>query len=293
MTGRLPPLAAVRAFEAAARLLSFTKAADELGMTQAAVSYQIKVLEERVGAPLFLRKTRQVELTDAGRRLSTSSSSALDVLRDAFAEAQEGASGTLAISTVLTFASNWLARHLASFQMAHPDIAVRLETSERMVDLDRDPFDIGIRTGKGPWPRTISHLLVPAAFTPLMAPALAEQVSKPADILKLNVLDPHDPWWQRWFGEEGVDASGLLSRPPTSLGAQAYEASAALAGQGVAILTRDFFDHDIEAGRLVQPFPRVCDDGHGYHLAYAEARRNVPKIRHFRDWVLAELGVQR
>lgn len=297
MSSKLPPLAAVRAFEAAARLLSFTRAADELAMTQAAVSYQIKVLEERVGAPLFIRRPRQVELTDVGRRLSVATTAAFEQLRDAFAEARGGIDGTLTITTVLTFASNWLAKHLGSFQLAHPTIAVRLTTSAHMVDFSREAYDVGIRTGGGNWPGMISHLLFRADFTPLVSPALAATIGgvrEPADLLRLPVLDPHDPWWQQWFAEEGVDASDLLARPPTSLGSQAYEASAALAGQGVAILTRAFFENDIVDGRLIQPFPRISDDGHGYYLAYPEARRNVEKIRAFRNWLLAEIpAVQR
>ena len=117
---RLPPLAAIRAFEAAARLSSFTRAAEELAMTQAAVSYQIKVLEERVGSPLFIRKPRQVELTDTGRALASASTEAFRILADGFEQARSGGQGTLSISTLPTFAANWFALHLGSFQVAHP-----------------------------------------------------------------------------------------------------------------------------------------------------------------------------
>src|SRR5512145_2301762 len=120
----LPPLAALRVFEAAARHLSFTRAADELGMTQAAVSYQIKVLEERVGAPLFLRRPRQVGLTETGARLQPAVSEAFRQLRTAYAEARGAGGATLVVSTVLTFASNWLARRVGSFQIANPGISV-------------------------------------------------------------------------------------------------------------------------------------------------------------------------
>src|SRR5688572_22945142 len=119
MTSELPPLAAIRVFEATARHASFTKAAEELGMTQAAVSYQIKVLEERIGAPLFLRRPRQVALTDVGQRLAPAVSEAFALLSEAYAAARGNAQGTLCVTTVLTFASNWLSRHLGSFQLAH------------------------------------------------------------------------------------------------------------------------------------------------------------------------------
>ncbi|MGO4834913.1 LysR family transcriptional regulator, partial [Rhizobiaceae sp. 2RAB30] len=130
----LPPLAAIRAFEAAARHGSFTKAAEELGMTQAAVSYQIKLLEDRVGAPLFLRRPRQVSLTETGKRLAPAVSEAFELLSAAYQTARHGAQGTLVINTVQTFAAQWLAQHMGEFQIAHPALAVRLEASSGVVD---------------------------------------------------------------------------------------------------------------------------------------------------------------
>lgn len=293
MTSQLPPLAAVRVFEAAARHLSFTRAADELGMTQAAVSYQIKLLEERVGAPLFLRKPRQVALTDTGRRLGAAATEAFARLTEAYAAARGGAEGVLIITTVLTFASNWLAPRLGSFQLLHPALAVRLDTDSRMVDFSREEVDIGIRSGDGNWPGMIAHRLVEADFTPMLSQKLADGiggVKEPTDLLRLRLLDPEDPWWRQWFAAAGVPVDSLVGRPNASMGSQAYEANAAMAGQGVAILTRPFFLNELADGRLIQPFDLVCNDGHAYWLVYQEARRNVPKIRAFRDWVLAEIA---
>ncbi|MBT1157995.1 transcriptional regulator GcvA [Aminobacter anthyllidis] len=293
MAEQLPPLAAVRVFEAAARHASFTKAANELGMTQAAVSYQIKLLEERVGAPLFLRKPRQVMLTEAGARLAPAVSAAFNILSEAYAEARAGSGGTLCISTVLTFASNWLARHIGSFQLRHPAIAVRLDTSSHMVDFSREAVDIGIRSGDGNWPGLAKHLLFRAQYAPMLSPRLAESVGgikEPADLLKLRILDPSDVWWKRWFELAGVPTDSLEGRPDTSMGSQAYEANAAMAGQGVAILTQKFFTSELAEGRLIQPFDLLGDDGHAYWLVYPEARRNLPKIRAFRDWILPEIA---
>ncbi|MGF7008476.1 LysR substrate-binding domain-containing protein [Aminobacter sp. BE322] len=293
MALQLPPLTAIRVFEAAARHASFTKAAAELGMTQAAVSYQIKLLEERVGAPLFLRRPRQVALTEVGRRLAPAASEAFAILGEAYAAARGGSAGTLCVSTVLTFASNWLARHIGSFQMRHPGIAVRLDTSSRMVDFAREDVDVGIRSGDGTWPGLVAHRLFRAQYTPMLSPKLAESiggVKEPADLLKLNILDPGDIWWTRWFALAGLPADSLSGRPDTSMGSQAYEASAAMAGQGVAILTRAFFTSELAEGRLIQPFDLIGDDGQGYWLVYPEARRNAPNIRAFRDWILAELA---
>jgi LysR family glycine cleavage system transcriptional activator len=289
----LPPLQAIRVFEAVARHLSFTKAAQELGMTQAAASYQIKVLEERVGAPLFLRRPKQIELTEPGQRLAPAVSEAFSILGQAYAAARGGADGLLCVTTVLTFASNWLAQHLGSFQLAHPALAVRLDTSARLTDFAREDVDLAIRSGAGKWPGLEAHKLLDADFTPMLSPKLAASiggVKEPADLLRLPILDPGDIWWSQWFEAAGVTGHDLAKRPGSSMGAQAYEANAAMAGHGVAILTRALFKNEIADGRLIQPFDLVGDDGHAYWLVYPTARRNVPKIRAFRDWILAEIA---
>lgn len=291
MVSKLPPLQAIRAFEAAARHASFTKAADELGMTQAAVSYQIKVLEERIGTPLFLRKPRQVALTETGQRLAPAITEAFALIGDAYAAARGGADGLLCISTVQTFASNWLARHLGSFQIAHPALAVRLDTSSHLVDFAREAVDIGIRSGGGNWPGLATHLLFRADFTPMLSPKLADSiggVKTPADLLRLPILDPEDAWWKAWFVAAGLPADELARRTGSSMGSQASLGSAAMAGHGVAILTRALFAAELGDGRLIQPFDISGDDGHAYFLVYPESRRNVPKIKAFRDWVVEE-----
>ncbi|TGQ06913.1 LysR substrate-binding domain-containing protein [Mesorhizobium sp. M2E.F.Ca.ET.219.01.1.1] len=289
----LPPLPAIRVFEAVARHLSFTKAAQELGMTQAAASYQIKLLEERIGAPLFLRRPKQIELTEPGQRLAPAVSEAFAILGQAYAAARGGADGLLCVTTVLTFASNWLAQHLGAFQIAHPALAVRLDTSSRLTDFAREDVDLAIRSGGGKWPGLEAHKLLDADFTPMLSPKLAASiggVKEPADLLRLPILDPGDIWWSQWFEAAGVTGHDLAKRPGSSMGAQAYEANAAMAGHGVAILTRALFKNEIADGRLVQPFDLVGDDGHAYWLVYPTARRNVPKIRAFRDWILAEIA---
>ncbi|RWD68468.1 LysR substrate-binding domain-containing protein [Mesorhizobium sp.] len=289
----LPPLQAIRVFEAVARHLSFTKAAQELGMTQAAASYQIKLLEERIGAPLFLRRPKQIELTGPGQRLAPAVSEAFSILGQAYAAARGGADGLLCVTTVLTFASNWLAQHLGSFQIAHPALAVRLDTSSRLTDFAREDVDLAIRSGGGKWPGLEAHKLLDADFTPMLSPKLAASiggVKEPADLLRLPILDPGDVWWTQWFEAAGVTGHDLAKRPGSSMGAQAYEANAAMAGHGVAILTRALFKNEIADGRLIQPFDLVGDDGHAYWLVYPTARRNVPKIRAFRDWILAEIA---
>src|SRR6476646_1116333 len=139
------PLSAIRVFEAAARLLSFTRAAEELGMTQAAVSWQVKALERRLDQPLFLRLPREVALTPAGERLARGAGEAMTALRSAVADLTDTGEGVLSITTLQTFATQWLASRLGAFQVAHPRIAVRLEADSRQVDLAREPFDVAIR----------------------------------------------------------------------------------------------------------------------------------------------------
>lgn len=289
---RLPPLAAVRAFEAAARLGSFTRAAEELGLTQAAVSYQVKLLEERVGAPLFVRQPRQVLLTQTGRRLAAAATEAFDTLRAAFAAAQEATASVLTLSAVHAFASNWLAPRLGAFQLAHPRLAVRLSVSNLLTDFAREEVDAGLRTGKGPWPGLAAHHLLPVRFTPMCSPELLARfgpVGHPRDLLALPLLSAHDPWWATWFRLAEVEAPDLAAQAGIRLDTQQMEGSAALGGQGVAMLTPALWLPELRAGRLVQLFDLAGDEGHAYWLVYPESRRHVPKVRAFRDWLLAEM----
>ena len=288
----LPPLASVRVFEAAARHLSFTRAANELGMTQAAVSYQIKLLEERLGAPLFLRRTRAVELTATGRLLAPATSEALDQLAAAFSAARTDAGGILSISVLPTFAAHWLAPRIGRFQMKHPDIAVRTKATREIANFSRDDVDVAVRSGLGDWPGLEVHPLFPVDFTPMCSPKLIRRhgpINAPADLLRLLLIDPGDRWWGLWFEAMGVGGFQPGGHPDARMGDQHLEARAAIGGYGVAILTPAFYREEIAAGLLVQPFPAICEPGQFYFLAYPTTRRHVAKIRAFRDWFLDEL----
>ncbi|WP_157018615.1 transcriptional regulator GcvA [Mesorhizobium xinjiangense] len=292
----LPPLAALRAFEAAARHGSFTKAAAELGMTQAAISYQIKVLEDRMGRPLFTRRPRQVSLTFAGRQLAPAVSDAFERIAAAYAQARGTSEGVLTVSVAQTFATHWLAPNLSTFQALHPDLAVRLESSQRMADFETEDVDLAVRSGAGNWPGLARHMLVGANFTPMLSPRLAESIGgvrEPADLLRLPILDANDPWWTLWLEAAGVAPERLHKGPPSVMGVQALEARAAIAGRGVAILTPAFYRDEIEQGLLVQPFELTCSDGLAYWLVYPERRRHVPKIRAFRDWITKAVAEDR
>jgi len=290
---RQMPLNALRVFEAAARLSSFTKAGDELGMTQTAVSYQIKLLEDHVGEPLFFRRTRQVALTEAGERLAPKIAQGFSILEEALAALRADAGQLLHIDSTATFAQQWLTRYLGRFQLKHPNIAVRLSTSPYLIDFTSTQADVGIRFGKGKWPGLRVHRIMRMDFTPVLSPRLAATIGgvhEPADLLRLSIISATDPWWKQWFAAAGIDDPDLGRFPPNELGTQSFDAGMAIAGQGVAIVNPKHFQDEIEGGRLYQPFSLTCNDGRDYWLVYPEGRRNIPKIRDFRNWLLEELA---
>jgi LysR family glycine cleavage system transcriptional activator len=295
---RLPPLAAVRAFEAAARTENFTAAAAELGMTQAAVSYQVKSLEERLGAPLFVRERGRVRLTPLGGRLLPALTGAFDAIEAAFASHRQEDEALLTVTTTHTFANTWLAWRLGAFQMEHPDLAVRMTTSNEVVDLRSGEADIAIRAGRGGWEGLEHHELFASTFTPMASPAcIAEAERKlgrklePTDLPRQNRISAADEWWQQWFEDNGVPADDSIFRQAgIRLDNQANEGHAAMAGQGFALLTPLLWKGDVAAGRLVAPFPeRVSTRGWAYWLVYPSERRTLPKVKRFREWLVAEM----
>ncbi|HEY0413708.1 MAG TPA: LysR substrate-binding domain-containing protein [Allosphingosinicella sp.] len=287
----LPPLAAVRAFEAAARHENFTLAAAELGLTQAAISYQIKLLEERLGVPLFLRSKRRVVLSEAGRRVAPLVSGALDNIAEAFAGLVDEDEGVLTISTAQTFASNWLAARLGGFQIARPELAVRLLTSNGLVDFARDDVDAAVRMGEGPWPGLRHHFLFHHHFTPMCTPEFRDRhaLAAPADVLRVPRLTPDDEWWKLWLTAAGV-APPEERQPGIRLDSQATEGQATLGGHSLGMLTPMFWRAELAAGRLVRPFPLVTCERRGHWLVYPEHKRGRAKIRALRDWLLAEVA---
>ena len=293
MTSALPPLPAMRVFEAAARHGNFSRAAEELGMTQAAVSYQIRVLEDRVGAPVFVRHARGVALSEVGQRLSRPTREAFDLLRDAYSEARGRAGETLSISVTATFAAKILAHRIGGFQIENPAIAVRVDVNQTLVDFSRDEVDVAIRLGRGDWSDTRSEMIMPSTYTPMLSPDLAHRiggVKQPADLLKLPIIEPSSPWWQRWFEAAGLPDAMSGQGAGLELGAQLIEANATIAGEGVGMLTPSFYRRAVEQGRLLQPFELVLEDTMSYWLVYPESRRNAPAIKAFRDWLMSELN---
>jgi len=308
MADRLPPLNTLRVFDAVVRHMSFTRAASELGMTQAAVSYQIRLLEERIGAPLFQRLTRKLALTDAGRRLAPVVEDVFVRLRAAFTSFSGKNDGILAISAVITFTSNWLVPRIGKFQMAWPEIAVRLEADSRLVDFAREEFDVGIRGGRvarGVWPGLASDHLLSVDLMAFCTPELLAQygpLTSPADLLRMPLIGDFNPErsfsksveadWRTWFQAAGLPA---IEIPPlkSHFDTQQLEAAAALTGQGVALLTPEFFRPEIESGRLIPVSSVRVRDVESYYLVCQASRREVPKIKAFRDWIQQELAVDK
>jgi LysR family glycine cleavage system transcriptional activator len=288
----LPPLASVRVFEAAARHQSFTEAAAELGMTQAAVSYQIKLLEQRLGVPLFLRAKRRVQLSEAGRRASGLVSAGLDQIADAFSGLLADNEGVLTISTTQTFASEWLAPRLGAFQLPRPQLAVRLNTDDHIIDFAQEEVDVGIRIGRdcSVWTGLRCHFLFRSHGTPMCTPEFRDRhgIAAPADLLRVPRITPEDIWWRHWFEQVGLEpprarAGGIR------LDTQSMEGNAVIAGAGVAMLTPMFWRRAIATGQLVQLFPELDVEETGYWLVYPEYKRQQAKITAFREWMLGEM----
>jgi len=286
------PLSAIRVFEAAARLKSFTRAAEELSITQAAVSWQVKALERRLDQALFHRLPREVVLTASGERLARAASEAVGLLRVALSDLIDTGQGTLAITSLQSLATLWLAPRLGGFQLAHPKIAVRLETSGRVADLTREPFDLAIRSGDGDWPGLESLYLFPSHITPLCTPDLRDALgglASPGDLLAAPRIGL-DEEWAAWFSRAGVESPRDVAAPRLAADLQTIEVASALAGQGVALGSPILFAGEIAGGRLVQPFSSTWDHQRGYWLAYPKERRRAPKIAAFRDWLLASIA---
>jgi LysR family glycine cleavage system transcriptional activator len=283
------PLSAIRVFEAAARLLSFTGAARELGMTQAAVSWQIKALERRLDQPLFRRLTREVALTPSGERLARAASEAMAALRTAVSDISDAGEGVLAITTMQTLAERWLAPRLGAFQVSHPKIAVRVETTGRVVDMARGEADVAIRTGDGTWPGMEAVRLFSTGWTVVgTAEAMASLPVQPtpADLLAApRVGIPAE--WQEWFAAAGVETPDGGPAERIAADNQVLEVAAAMAAGAFALASPIMFAADIAAGRLRQPFDIVAPHARSYWLVYPAERRRVRKIAAFREWIVA------
>jgi LysR family glycine cleavage system transcriptional activator len=288
---QLPPLNALRAFEAAARHLSFTRAAEELHVTQAAVSHQVKALEQRLGVMLFRRLNRALMLTDPGQAYLPAIRDAFDAIAQATRrlKAQEAA-GSLTVSTMDSFAAKWLVPRLGRFRAKQPDIDVRISTSDRLVDFAHEDVDLAIRCGRGDYPGLqVARLLTEDIF-PVCSPALVDgdpPLRAPEDLRHHTLL--HDNMrqdWRMWLMAAGLDDVDPTRGPAFSLSSLVVQA--AVDGQGVALGRGALVGDDLAAGRLVRPFTGSLPADFAYYIVYPEVAARQPKIVAFRDWLFDE-----
>jgi LysR family glycine cleavage system transcriptional activator len=295
---RLPPLTSLRAFEAAARHLSFERAGDELAVTASAVGQQVKVLEGWLGRPLFRRlPSKGVALTGVGERYAGQLSDILERLNEATAMAlRPEASRVLTVSTLPSFGANWLVPRLGHLRALHPDLDVRVSVSPTLTDFAREDVDVVIRSGFGSWPGLRADLLMEEAFFPVCSAALLNDpdhpLRQPGDLRHHTLLHevveevPDYVTWERWLAAIGVHGVDTRRGPRFQHAFMALQAAAT--GQGVALATSVLIGDYLEAGRLVRPFSQQVKGPRQYYVACPEASADRPAIAQFRQWILEE-----
>lgn len=281
------PLNALRMFDAAARHLNLTRAADELCVTQAAVSQHIRNLEERLGKPLFRRLPRGLALTDEGHALLPAVAESFARIEHSLQQvAEPRPREVLTVGVVGTFAIGWLIPRLGQFQQQHPYIDLRLLTHNNRVDLAGEGLDAAVRFGDGAWQGTRAELLLRAPLTPMCTPALAQRLRQPADLAGQTLLRSYRlQEWESWFAT--LDQSAPLARG-AMFDSSLTLAEAAAQGAGVALLPARMFQHLLQQGRLVRPFEQEVDTG-AYWLTHLRSRAPSAALKTFRQWLLAQL----
>jgi LysR family transcriptional regulator, glycine cleavage system transcriptional activator len=289
MAPKLPPLNALRAFEATARHLSVKHAADELCVTPGAVSQMLKALELHLGVKLFRRVNRGIFLTDAGQGYLPPVRNAFRQIADASRRVAVSAdTGVLTVSVTPFFAAAWLVPRLKDFQDAHPDIDLQVVTSNALVDFARDGVDVAVRHGLGRYPGLYSERVVAVEIVPVAAPTLVARLGKPTSAAEMtrwpHVHDADRKGWHLWFQAQGIDEIG----PPRG---PAFDDSglllkAVLAGQGAGLLPAAMVALELAEGRLVKLADVVLLDEFAYYLVYPQSSRERPKVAAFRAWII-------
>jgi len=291
---RLPPTASLRALEAAARHLSYTRAAEELFITQSAVSHQIKHAEEIWNVKLFDRRGRRLVLTSAGQSLAPVVREFLHNLEKTFTDLRRQADGSsLKISLLPSFAFKWLVPRLGRLKARHPNLDVWISTSEDIIDLGNSDVDVAIRLGLGNWPDLHTRLLLREYVFPVCSPRFLERIQTPetpADLLRLPLLYRHStdicPRWRDWFRDAGTEIRSLPKGtrfPDTSLAVQA-----AIDDQGIALARSAHVADDLADGRLVKLFNVVSHSNVAYYLTCLKDREKEPAIAAFSQWLVEE-----
>jgi LysR family glycine cleavage system transcriptional activator len=302
MKRMLPGTRALRTFEAAGRHLNFTRAADEVGLTPAAVSYQIKEMEDQLGVVLFTRSSRSIQLTPAGAVLFEAAADALDSLQRAAGRARRMTRGSahLRISLSARFAANWLMPRLPRFRAAHPGLELMFDITDQIRDFDADDVDIAIRFGTGKYEHALADRLFDMVVAPVCSPRLLEtgpRLREPRDLFHhtLCYLDWKTdgmvwPNWRMWMEEAGIrdfDDSRCLAFPDSS-----HVVQAVIEGGAVGLADLAMIANDLAQGRLVRPFDigvSVAGE-YAYHLVYPESSGQDPRVLAFRAWMLGEAG---
>ncbi len=291
MARRPPPLNALRAFEAAARHLSFTRAAEELHVTQAAISHQVKALEEHLGRKLFKRLNRALLLSDDGQAYLPSVSRAFTLLNEATDNlVSKQAPGPLTVSALPSFAARWLVPRLGRFRQIRPDIDLRIDPSAELSDFAGDDVDVSIRYGRGKYPGLRADWLMTEDIFPVCSPALLDgphPLRDPQDLEHQVLLhdDGHGDW-RTWLLAAGVERVDPTRGPIFTDSGMVIQAS--MAGQGVALARAVLAADELAAGRLVRPFTLSLPSEFAYYLVCPTNTAEHPKIAAFRDWLLSE-----
>lgn len=291
MPRRMPPLNALKAFEAAARHLSFTRAASELNVTQAAISHQVKALEETLGLALFRRVNRSLFLTDEGQALYPELGNAFDTIEASVKRLYaRDRSGVLTLTTLDSIAASWLVPKIGKFRELHPDIDVRISTTDEVIDFTTGDFDMALRYGAGPYSGMERVLLMDETLFPVLSPGLLAKfgpLETPADLARFPLLhdDMRDDWtvWAAVAGVRGMD----VTRGPSFTHSYLVQ-QAAVAGEGVALGRSVLVADDLAAGLLLKPFNIDLKSHHSYFAVYPKSNANRPKIKAFTDWLKFE-----
>jgi LysR family glycine cleavage system transcriptional activator len=293
MTARLPSLNGLRAFEAAARHLSFTQAASELNVTQTAISHQIRRLEEELGIRLFIRKNRALALTPKAKDYLPGVRAAFNDLRLATDRLlRRDNDRVLTVSTLASLAAKWLLPRLSTFQESHPGIDVRITTSTGLVDFRTGDVDAAIRYGRGNWPALRADWLMADELFPVCSPKLLEgdkPLRCPEDLAHHTLLHSsggYDDDWRQWLTAAGLPTN-ISKLPGISFDLIFMTVQAALDGIGVAMGRTSYVQDDIAKGRLVVPFKITLPADAGFYLVSPEAVPETPKLRAFREWLIA------
>ena len=293
MPQRLPPLASLRPFEAAARLESFSRAAEELHLTHGAVSHQVRALEEHLGTPLFPRHGKRVSLTSAGRAFAERVRGALGEIAQAADQVRAGRrTNRLTVSVLPSFASRWLMPRLIRFMDAHPKIEVNVIASTSLADFRNDEIDVAIRFGGGPWPPHDCEMFMEDEYFVVASPKLnrGKLPKAPRDLLAMRIIREDRDYWRQWFDAVGIPLEEAKAARGPLFNDSTYALQAAARGEGIALARRSIVNEDLERGALVRLFDIKVPSRERYWFVCPKETADTAKVKAFKKWVKDELA---